>query len=177
MKKFILILLPILALAGCQSKTYYGAQSTNLQRFDGWQEENATFLMEANDLTLLLQNLSTLAMTEANRRDTYLTAEEAYPEFQNLLLDFKIEAAARRVKLSSVLSKDNDLIYQQLRTAQKDDFDSLYQKIMLQKIAELQSISEDYTLKGHNEGLKDFSEKIIHTLSPLNEKIKALEMT
>ena len=177
MKKFILILLPILALVGCQSKTYYGAQSTNLQRFDGWQEENATFLMEANDLTLQLQNISTLAMTEANLRDTYLTAEEAYPEFQNLLLDFKIEAAARRVKLSSVLSKDNDLIYQQLRTAQKDDFDSLYQKIMLQKIAELQSISEDYTLKGHNEGLKDFSGKIIHTLSPLNEKIKALEMT
>ena len=177
MKRFILIILPILTLVGCQSNTYYAAQSTNLQRFDGWQEENATFLMEANDLTLLLQNLSTLAMTEANTREAYLAAEAAYPEFQNLLLDFKIEAAARRVKLSSVLSQDNDLVYQQLRTAKKDDFDRLYQKIVVQKITDLRDLSQEYTLKGHNDGLIHFSEKIISTITPLHEKIKALEMT
>lgn len=179
MKRILLLLLaiPFMLLLSCQSKSYYAAQNANHQRFGGWDLENANYLMETNNQVLLLQNLSALAMTQAKLRETFLASEEANAEYQNLLLDLKIEAAAKRVKLSSALSEENDKIYQKLKSLSPEDFDAQYQRAVLQKIADLKKINQKYITDGHNEGLVDFAGKVLRIVEPLETRMKAIEIS
>jgi len=170
MKKLFLIFLPIIMMS-CKSDTYYAALNTNHQRFDGWQAENAEFLMETNDQVLLLENLTALAIDEAKLRETYLMSEDAHSEFKNLAIDIQIQAAAKRIKLASVLSNDRDGLYHQVKETDQDRFDAYYLEILSQTLTNLESDAREYIKTGHNDGLRNFAYKIISSIKPVQDAL------
>lgn len=157
---------------GCQSDSYFAAQNKNYERFGGWEKENADYLLKAHNLILLVQNLSELAMGEAELKNTYLLAEEAHSLTKELDRKFKREAALKRVKLSSVLSEENDRYLQELHQVSGDNFDKMYYRFMLSKLYEIIEVSNDYVEHGHNERLIDFAKELEREIKPLRSRFQ-----
>jgi hypothetical protein len=177
MKNIIIIIASVITLAGCQSKSYYAADSINIQRFNGWEEENAEFLLISNDMTMLLENLSELALNKAEYKDTYITTREALESYRHISNDITIEAATKRVKLANALSGKSDKVYQELARAKDEDFDMIYKKLVLDRIVEFKQLTASYRDEGRNDRIKELSRKIDHKLVLAEEIVSKLDIS
>ncbi len=157
---FLILLLLSTLFIGCQSKSYYSANSKNLQRFGGYQLVTANHLVEINDLELLIIELSALAIEEASRRDTYLAATEVQNSFEKMKLETKMESALQRTTLSSTLSAESDKYYHRLKNTSKENFDDRYKNMLIEKLNELKMTIEDYEENGQSDRVKELGEKI-----------------
>jgi hypothetical protein len=157
MKNFTIIITALITLVSCQSKSYYAAESINIERFNGWEEENAEFLLISNDKNMLLENLSELALNKATFKDTYLTTSKALESYKHINNDITLESVTKRVKLASALSTKSDKVYQELARAKDEDFDKLYKKMVLNQIIEFKQLTASYRSEGRNDRIKDLS--------------------
>lgn len=173
MKKLLLLLLPILFTA-CQSKSYYNAMNTNEQRFDGWQEENAIFLVETNDKIQLLIDLSELAQKDATLKSTFQTAEQMETSMDDLQTFYDIEATIHRVKLASALSEESDKILQKLESVSADNFDDVYLRYINSEIKELDRRVKKYQDEGHNERIRNLADRVKEAIEDLKENNQSI---
>lgn len=162
----ILLLIPLL-FGACQSKTYYQAMNTNQQRFGGWELENARFLSETNDQVKLIELLSNVALERTILKETYFVAQQAHPIASDLKGKYRLEAAKRRIKLSSMLSEPSDAYLQKLDGIQDQQFDVVYIQYMQEKISELNKSLNDYIENGKNERLIEFSKSVKDSVEPI----------
>ena len=176
MKKIAIPFLLIL-LISCQSKTYYSAQSANHKRFDGWNREDADFLMETHDLVLLIEGISSTAEDQASLKETYILAKEIKKTTEDLRLKFKLEAAVKRVKLSSALSEKSDQLVQKLSAISKENFDAVYLQYLQSNLEKSMSLADDYIKTGHTARLKTFANDLKNELRPLLEQIKKSDLS
>lgn len=146
--------------SGCHSKSYYGAQNVNQQRFDGQKQETAAYLTEMHNLVLLLENLSQLAVQKSESRETYLAAMDMEEKVKKIQLKIAMEATVHRIKLASALSEKNDLSYQKLKNTSGKEFDEKYVRLMLEKLEDLNDSVVNYQQKGHNDRIKKLSEDV-----------------
>ncbi|MEQ9305658.1 MAG: DUF4142 domain-containing protein [Marinoscillum sp.] len=178
MKKLILFLsLPMLLFTACQTNSYYNAMNTNEQRFDGWQEDNAVFMNEAHDLSLLISDLSGLAKKKATLKETYLLADEVQKMIEEMEPNYKIEATILRIKLASSLSDQSDLKLHKLEDVSKENFDSVYIRFLQDALNNLKSRSSAYMKEGHNKRLIEFAGKLEHKTSDILKVVEGVEIS
>ena len=169
MKKLLLLILPLLLVA-CQSSTYYGAMNKNKQRFDGWQEDNAVFLVETHDKIQLVKDLSELAKKESNLRKTFQLAELLETEMADLQTFYQVEATIHRIKLASALSEPSDKILQKMETITADNFDSVYLRYINSELDELDTKVNSYKKEGHNERIRSLADRVAEVIEDLHEQ-------
>lgn len=157
MKKLLTLLILAAALVGCQSETYYAAQSINDRRFGGWQRENADFLAKAYDLTLTIQSLANLGTEETRLKETFIRSTELTAEIEKLKLEIHLEATKRRVKIASAMSRENDAYCQLLKDNIGENFDFVWTNALNTKVEELIALSSAYAQSGSSENLKEFA--------------------
>ncbi len=177
MKNLIIIIAALVTLGSCQSKSYYAAESINIERFNGWEEENAEFLLISNDKNMLLENLSELALNRAAYKDTYLTTSKALESYKHINNDITLESVTKRVKLASALSVNSDKVYQELARTKDEDFDVLYKKLVLDQIIEFKKLTASYRNEGRNERIKELSRKIDYKLELAEEIVSKLDIS
>lgn len=168
MKKLILLIIPILAVA-CKSSSYYDAMNTNKQRFDGWQEENATFLAETHDHIQLIEDLSELAQEKSKLRETYVLAQDIEEDMNNLKINYQIEATTHRIKLSSALSDPSDQVLHKLESISDENFDQVYLQFLKSELNELKQKTISYKKDGHNDRLKELADKVSNLIEDIEE--------
>lgn len=159
-----LLMVVVLIMTGCQSKSYYSANNKNLQRFGGYQLETANHLVKVYDLEMLIIDLSELAEAQAVNRDTYLAAKEVRERFDKMKMETKMEAAIQRTTLSSSLSAESDKYYHRLTNTPRDDFDTRYKNMLLSKFEELKSLIKDYEENGHSDRVKEMGDEKIFNI-------------
>lgn len=176
MRNFTILFTSIILLS-CQSNSYYAAQNTNQKRFDGWNREDAEFLMKTHDQVLLARTLSETAEARANLRKTYVLSKDTQDEMQDLLVKFKLEAGIKRVKLASSLSKPSDEVIQKLESIQAENFDLIYHQYLSKALREITTLTELYIQNGHTERLKAFSKELKETVAPLMERTEKADLS
>lgn len=169
MKKLLLLLIIPALIYGCQSNSYYNAMNTNEQRFDGWQKENAIFLTETHDMTLLIEDLSELAQKKSKLRETFLLAEDIDQRMEELKNLYKIESTIHRIKLASSLSDNRDKILHKLEEVNEDNFDDVFKRYLKSELDELDKRAHTYKSEGHNERIREFADKITETIEDIHE--------
>lgn len=173
MKRIIIssIITLLIILTSCQSSSYYSALNTNHKRFGGWQEDNADYLVKANDLTLALENLYELGTDQTEMKSTYLVSQEAASDLETLLLEFRLQATTRRVKLSHALSPANDEFVFNLKKVAPENFEFFWNKAINEKTDELKELSSAFMNETHDESMRDFAENVIGKIEPFQEKL------
>lgn len=166
--------LVLLCLFSCQTNTYTTAQDQNSQRFEGAEHKNAEYLLNANDLVLLTQKLSELAMGESELRNTYLLAEDVYNTAIELNEKFRTESQTKQIALSDDLSTNNAQYLQELRKMPEEEFDKTYYQLMTSRLYDIIELSGDYLKYGQNERLLDLAEKLKIQMTAL---LKRFEQT
>lgn len=177
MKHNFLIILMLLILTGCQSGSYFAAQQTNHKRFDGWNRQDAEFLMKTHDQVQLANALSEVAEAKANLRITYVLTKDIQEEMEDLFLKFKLEAGVKRIKLASSLSDKSDEFVQKLNAIVSDNFDAVYYQYLTQSLEEINALAEEYLKEGHTPRLKEFARELRKETEPLLDRTEKSDLS
>lgn len=154
MKYLVYIIILSITSTGCKKQTYY-----NQSRTSSIETKNTSYLTEAYNQILRLQQLSELAMGEAEFKNTYVLAEETYNSTSSLIETVSNEARQRGISLDDSTTI-RDEYEQELRQMASENLDKAYYELSTSQLQTLAKLSNDYLKYGESNGLKDFAEDL-----------------
>lgn len=167
----------ILAATACSSKLDYNeANKRNERTIESAElKGDARFLVDAKSYSLLLLNLSELALEKVHSTNVQSFANKIIKDHQRLNEQLKQIAGNQKIKLPQEMSETHKLILQNLENANPKDFDRRLVRSVERIYEDNIDLYKSIATAGANDDVRAFAAKALGVLRNNQQRADELE--